>query len=80
MKKPVQYFDKKYLEHTKKLSADQIAEFLENYRLMHAKPSKSKLISIKIPEHLLNTFRSKCEQEGSKYQTKIKELMSNWLK
>ena len=80
MKKPVQYFDKQYLDHTKKLTYEQIAEFLENFRLMHSTSSKSKLISMKVPENMLKTFRFKCDQEGVKYQTKIKELMNDWLK
>lgn len=32
MKKSVQYFTKEYIEHCKKLSPDQILEFLESYR------------------------------------------------
>ena len=81
--RPVQYFTDEYLEHCKKLSADQIAEFLESYRLMFNSPSqndsKSKLISLKVPPTLLAAFRARCSLTGTPYQTKIKELMQIWL-
>jgi len=57
--------------------------FLEHYRLLHGARStqnqKSKLISLKVPEDLLENFRYQCEAEGVKYQTKIKELMREYL-
>ena len=52
--KPVQYFSDEYLEQCKGATPEQILEFLEQYRLMQAKPAASKLISIKIPEPLLH--------------------------
>jgi predicted DNA binding CopG/RHH family protein len=45
-----------------------------------AKPQKTKLISIKIPENMLELFREKSRLHGIKYQTQIKILMDNWLK
>lgn len=77
--KTVQYFSDEYLEHCRKLSPDQIAQFLEDFRLMNQQEGKSKLISIKIPENLLRSFRIKCELSGSRYQTQIKELMREWI-
>jgi uncharacterized protein (DUF4415 family) len=60
----------------------QVVEFLELFRelsnpLTH-KPAR--LISIKIPEQLLATFRFKAERENKKYQSKIKELMLDYVK
>jgi len=77
--RPVQYFSDAYLEQCKGATPLQILEFLEQYRLMQAKPTASKLISMKVPEPLLEAFRRKCELEGVKYQTQIKCLMQAWV-
>ena len=81
--KAIQYFDEAYLERCKNMSATEKMRFLENYRKLHGKrhkPAKSKLISIKIPEDLLENFKTECELQGVKYQTQIKELMQEYLK
>ena len=77
--KTIQYFSDEYLEQCSKASTKQVLTFLENYRLMQCPSDKSKLISIKIPESLLATFRQQCDLSGIKYQTQIKELMYAWL-
>jgi len=77
--RPIQYFSEEYLEQCKKMSPDNIAEFLESFRLMQAPTDKSKLISIKIPESLLTVFRKKCSASNVKYQTQIKILMKQWV-
>lgn len=77
--KPVQYFSDEYLEQCKDATPEAILEFLESFRLMNSTTSKSKLISMKIPETLLSSFRAKCELENIKYQTQIKKLMEAWL-
>lgn len=80
MKNPVQYFTKEYLGRCSHLTPDQIIEFLENYRnLMGKVPEKCQLISLKIEPSLLNAFKQKAILEGCRYQTKIKELMRDWL-
>ncbi len=78
--KPVQYFSNEYLEQCKDAKPEAILEFLEGFRLMNSKPAKSKLISMKIPEVLLTSFRSKCELKNVRYQTQIKKLMEGWLR
>lgn len=78
--KAIQLFSDEYLEECKKMSPTQIAEFLENFRLAQSQySSKSKLISLKIPEDLLENFKEKARRNGEKYQTKIKDLMREWL-
>ncbi len=78
--KAVQIFSKEALERSKNLTPTQIAEFLEEFRLMHGTvETKSKLISIRVPEHLLNSFKLKCKANRIPYQSKIKELMVQWL-
>lgn len=79
--RPVQYFSDEYLEQCKGVTAEQTLTFLEQFRLLQqpTRPAKSKLISMKIPEPLLDAFRQRCESEGVKYQTQIKALMELWL-
>lgn len=43
------------------------------------KPVASKLISIKVPQDLLNAFRAKSRLAGTPYQTQIKALTKGWL-
>lgn len=83
--KTVQYMDAAYLERCSSMSADQILQFLEDFQQLHQQTpaktaAKSKLISIKLPQDLLNTFRQQCEQNGMRYQTQIKQLMAEWVK
>ncbi len=77
--KAVQYFNDAYLERCKGMSSEQILEFLESFRRMQEKPVRSKLISLKVPESMLATFKQRCDLHGVKYQTKIKTLMLKWL-
>lgn len=77
---PVQYFSDEYLEQCRNASPEAILKFLESFRLMNDQSAKSKLISMKVPLHLLESFRHKCDLEGVKYQTQIKRLMDDWLK
>ena len=78
--RPLQYFSDEYLEQCKGATPEAILEFLESFRLMSDTSAKSKLISMKIPQSLLDSFRRKCELEGVRYQTQIKMLMEQWLK
>lgn len=77
--RPLQRFSDEYLEQTRKASPEQILEYLESFRLMTGRPGKSRLISIKVPESLLNGFRRRCELENVRYQTRIKQLMQSYL-
>lgn len=78
-KKGIQYFDDDYLERCRHMTAEAIVDYLEDFRKLQSAPDKTKLISMKIPENLLNTFRKRCELEGMKYQTQIKTLMQAWM-
>lgn len=77
--RPVQYFSREYLKQTRRMSPEEVLQFLEDFRLMHEKPAASRLISMKVPEPLLAAFRFKCSERGVKYQTRIKELMTAWV-
>ena len=77
--RPVQYFSDEYLHQCKNMSANEIAGFIESFRLMQQPAGKSKLISMKISESLLSAFRKKCEFKEIKYQTQIKNIMRQWV-
>ena len=77
--KTVQYFADDYLEQCRSFSVDATLDYLESFRLLRSPAEKMKLISIKIPESLLNSFRRKAELHRVKYQTQIKKLMREWI-
>jgi len=80
MKKAVQYFTKEYIAQCANLTPNQILQFLEDYKNLVGKvPQKCKPISIKIEPSLLNAFKTKAKLEGIPYQTKIKQLMAEWV-
>lgn len=78
--KPVQYFTEDYLAQCQSLSKDSILEFLENFRQVQGIGHEPlKLISLRVSPSLLNAFKAKAKMTGVPYQTKIKELMLEWL-
>ncbi len=78
--KPIQYFNKEYVERCKDLTPDQILEFLENFRTLTSEvPEKCQLISLKIEPSLLEAFKTKAKLSGVAYQTQIKKLMKKWV-
>jgi predicted DNA binding CopG/RHH family protein len=80
--KTLQIFSLEYLAACKKMKPDQIAQFLEDFRQLQGRstPGKSRLISLKVPMALLDSFKAKAQLRGVRYQTQIKTLMENWLK
>jgi predicted DNA binding CopG/RHH family protein len=80
--KTIQKFSKEYLEHCKSMKPEQIVRFLDDFRRLHGatKEDPMRLISMKIPESLLNAFKLKSQASGLRYQTQIKVLMKEWLK
>jgi len=78
--KPIQYFNKEYVERCRGLTPDQILEFLDDFqKLMSGAPEKCQLISLKIEPSLLKAFKFKSKLSGVAYQTQIKKLMKDWL-
>lgn len=78
--RPVQTFTYEYLKQCRGMTPDQVIRFLEDFRKLHARrPSRSKLISLKVPEDLLEAFRTRAELEGVPYQAQIKRLMRQWV-
>ena len=78
--KPVQKFSDEYLHRCAEMSHEEIARFLDDFRRLHGtKRSRSRLISIKVPEDLLAAFKAKARLYDVRYQTQIKKLMNLWL-
>ena len=78
--RPVQFFADEYLERCRGMTPDQVIRFLEDFRTLHgSRPSRSKLISLKVPEDLLDAFRQRAELAGVPYQSQIKRLMRAWV-
>jgi predicted DNA binding CopG/RHH family protein len=79
--KPVQYFSDEYLQQCQRMTPDQIIRFLDDFRQLHGPGvrSRSKLISIKVPENLLSAFKACATLIGVPYQTQIKALMNAWV-
>jgi predicted DNA binding CopG/RHH family protein len=78
--KTIQYFSDQHLAQCRELSTDQILQFLNDFQQLHSRQkSRTRLISIKVPEDLLGAFRTKAELAGVPYQTQIKKLMQQWV-
>ena len=78
--RPVQTFSDEYLARCRELSALDIVRFLEDFRRIHGRvESRSRLISLKVPEPLLAPFKTQARLGGVRYQTQIKNLMRQWL-
>jgi uncharacterized protein (DUF4415 family) len=78
--RPIQYFSDEYLERCRGMTPDQVIRFLDDFRRLHGgSPRQSKLISIKVPEDLLEAFRHKARLSDTRYQTQIKKLMKDWV-
>jgi len=76
----VQYFSDQYLDQCSELTTDQILQFLSDFQQLHSRQkTKTRLISIKVPEDLLRAFKTKAELANLPYQTKIKKLMQQWV-
>lgn len=79
-KRPLQRFSDAYLERCRELSPEDIVRFLEDFRRLHgAATSRSRLISLKVPDPLLAAFKAKARLHGVPYQTQIKAIMQAWL-
>ena len=62
--------------HTSQLVVNSATE---KVREQGKRKPKSKLISLKVPEDLLNVFKTKAALTNTPYQTQIKVLMKEWL-
>ena len=79
--RPVQYFTDEYLEQCKRMRPADILRFLDEFRRLHSGRGRSgsRLISLKVPEDLLEAFKAKARLHDVRYQTQIKRLMAEWV-
>ena len=78
--KTIQLFSDDYLQHCRALTPDQVIQFLDDFGHLNSnRPATSKLISMKVPGDLLNTFKAKAKMINMPYQTMIKVLMKEWV-
>lgn len=79
--RPLQYFSDEALARSRKLSPEQTLRYLEGFRLLQREPRrrKSRLISMRVPEDILDSFRAKAARAGVPYQTQLNRLMARWL-
>lgn len=65
----------------KKLTPNQVVEFLDNFQnVVHGKDKKTKLISLRVPENILESFKTLSKGKSQKYQSVIVQLMREWVK
>lgn len=76
-KKTLQKFQKQNLVRAK---SEDILKFLNDYQeILGAAPTKTKAISLRVPEKLLSAFKLKAKNQDTKYQSMIVRLMREWL-
>lgn len=64
-----------------KIIPEQALAFLNEFQLlMQGDEGPTRLISLRVPERLLEVFRARCSREGRRYQTRILELMREWAR
>jgi len=82
--RPVQHFTDEHLAYCRSLSPEQVVQFLEDFRELHgsraAARESSTLISLRVPDRLLRTFRHGADALGVPYQAQIKRLMDEWVR
>ena len=77
----VQFFSDEYLLQCKSVSLNDRLKFLEEMRMLalSTQSDPSIPISLRMGRGLLGAFKARCQQEGIPYQTKIKELIRQYL-
>lgn len=67
--------------HQSEITPEQAIEFLESIRnLQSDKDEKTELISIRVPQNLLKTLKTKAKIENKKYQSIIINYIRKGLK
>ena len=67
-----------FLDNCRRMQSAALNTSLAAGKRTNAKPP-SKLISLKVPVDLLAAFKAKAKLEDLRYQTQIKQLMTDWL-
>lgn len=79
-KKTLQIHSEERIREDKVVTVEQALQFLHEFQMLHqGDEGPRKLISIRVPERLLELFRAKAERHGKRYQTEIIRLMRESL-
>ena len=82
--KAVQHFSDEQLRYGRGLTPEQVVQFLEDFRLLHAGRAmargKSVQVNVRVPESLLRAFRARADALGLSYQAQMKRLMEEWAR
>lgn len=69
------------VKKTPRISPDEAMEFIESFKkMLLEKDEPTKLISIRIPENILNVLKTHAKTNGKKYQSLIVEILRKELK
>lgn len=64
-----------------KISPTEAAQFLESFRLMLAdKDQATQMISLRIPQNILASYKTLAKSQGKKYQSLLNEALRDYLK
>lgn len=75
-RRPVQRFSDESLEHCRTPSPEDSVRVLDDVGKLHAAANtRSRLISLEVPEPLLASFETKARLHGVPYRTRIKNPM-----
>lgn len=62
-----------------RMSPEEVARFLDDFaKTTSGVDAKTRLISLRVPENVLDSFKMKAKLKGLKYQSEIVRLMRNW--
>jgi len=71
---------KQFNKSENRLKPEDALQFLEDFQnTVHGRDSKTKLISLRVPENVLNAFKVAAKQQNKKYQSVIVQLMREWI-
>jgi predicted DNA binding CopG/RHH family protein len=72
---------KQFNKSENRLKPEDALKFLEDFQnTVHGRDTKTKSISLRVPENVLNTFKQAAKNQNKKYQSVIVQLMREWLK
>lgn len=76
----LQVHTKNRLQEGQKLKKEEIVQFIDDFqKVMTGDEGKRKLISLRVPEKLLELFKKKSEIQSTPYQTQLVRLMREWV-
>lgn len=79
-KKGTQYMPREKIAEARTMTPEMILSFIDDYQhMVHGVDRKRKLISLRVPENILEQFKFKARKKNLSYQKQIVELMRAWV-